>query len=100
MKYDHDHYRSIKHCGYVWGGFDSDIGMHMFSRQVLERWEPLANDPTTSKLVRDDKSGSWHGKWENVLVTEQDLEDGNAEWMMENGYTRNAKWMIENGYTR
>ncbi len=90
MKHAKDHYRAIQIDGYRWGGFDSENGLHMFSRKVLQSWQEVPGEPGVSRLVRDDARGSWHGLWENVLTTEQDLEDGNAEWMIKNGYKRST----------
>lgn len=78
-KHPKDHYRAIQFDGYRWGGFDAESGFHLFSRKVFHRWRPIDGEPGSSKLVRDDVNGSWHGHWENVLVSESDLEDGSAE---------------------
>lgn len=72
-RYNKNHYRGMTlPGGYVWGGFDSESGMHMFARQVLQRWQEV--ELGVSKLVRDDLNGSWHGLWENLFVTDDDLQ--------------------------
>lgn len=87
MKHDKDYYRGLQvPKGFVWGGYDFDKQMHMFARKVLQRWEPIGGG--VSKLVQDQENGTWHGYWENILVTEDDIEDGSFLVFFEKGWTR------------
>ncbi len=60
-------YKGIEIAGFLWAGYMD--GLHIFvcrQRACLHHCEE-------------------HGE---VLATTEDIEDGNAEWMIRNGYTR------------
>lgn len=80
-------YRGLHIEGYKWVLYDDESGLHTFQRPIKQRWQDIEDEPGVQRLVRDDKHG-WHmGMWEYVLATTADIENGNAEWMMANGYT-------------
>lgn len=62
--------------GYSYGGFCGEF--YIFVKEAL------------------DSQGRWWGKYSNVLVTAEDLRNGDAVYLMKNGLTRGGARPLKN----
>jgi hypothetical protein len=67
MKHSKSHYKSITHNGYQWGGYDGN-DMHFFTKEVKEGYRVVG--------------------YLELKCSEEDLTNGNFEFMADNGLTK------------
>ena len=74
---DKEYYRSLEMNGFAWGGFDSETGLHFFQKEII-----IPQHQITDNLWRVRRT-----EYLMMECTDEQIENGTALWMAENGYT-------------